>query len=311
MLAALAKRKMIPDWETQIAWRTWAQASIMSHVAWPLPQYEAEYADYVEQEDDFRKIDIASELLRLSCEGIQEMEKATLVADCLRLQLATVKYILDYVSDTAYLLPAGDDLELLAARALRQIDEVLRRQAEQEAPPLPAVAVKRLKLLQRHSQDIAVLACSRFICQTILRSQGISPELLTHLEAAFWKAALQDEDLWSRIGNSKFHVFTEGMKFGTRLYCRGRKSRRIQEADATFAAEPMFIASRDLPQEDLTDGTAAADEPMMVRSLSTRPSKILPLREARNMPLREARELPLREARILPLSEARVLPFEP
>ena len=282
---------MMHDWATQVAWVQASmmslQASMMSQMGWPLPQeYEAEYADYAEQEEGFHEIDISGELLqeegfreidisgtllRVSSEGIAEVEKATLAADCLRLQLATVKNTLEYVSDAVYLLPAGDDVEPRAARALRQVDELLRQQAAQEAPPLPAAAVKSLRVLQRHSADVVLLACSRFISQTILQSQGVPRELLIRLEAAFVTADLQDDSLWSRIGNSKFHVFTEGMRFGSRPHRHGRrKSRRSQEADATD--EPMFI---DLPDLLIvgtdghvidvgTDGHVIVNEPMFI-----------------------------------------------
>ena len=170
---------MMDDWTTQAAWHQWMHASILAQMGWPLPQeyaYEAEDADYVEQEGfQFREIDITGELSRVSSEGLTEVEKATLAADCLRLQLATAKQTLEYVSDTMQFFqhPGGDDLELRAARALQDVDELLRQQAAQEAPPLPAVAVEHLKLVQRHACDVAVLACSRFISQTNLAAQGL------------------------------------------------------------------------------------------------------------------------------------------
>jgi len=261
-------------WATQVAWQhwwaTWVQDSIMRQMWWPLPQGDAFDEADAEQEEGFHEIDINGELFRVSCDGVREVEKAMLADDCLRLQLAPVKWILEYVSDTAALqsapvksiseyasdaayLPrddvtAGDDVESRAAWALCHVDELLRQQADQEAPPLPALALESMKLLQRHLQDIALLACGRFVSQTILQSKGIQHELLRRLEAAFGQAALQDDSLWSRLGNSKFHCFTPGTRFGERKHRHGRggrKSRRLsQEADATD--EPMFIDLPDL-----------------------------------------------------------------
>ena len=264
-----ACESLMDGWATQVAWQhwwaTWVQDSIMRQMWWPLPQGDAFDEADAEQEEGFHEIDINGELFRVSCDGVREVEKAMLADDCLRLQLAPVKWILEYVSDTAawqasdaaYLprddVTAGDDVESRAAWALCHVDELLRQQADQEAPPLPALALESMKLLQRHLQDIALLACGRFVSQTILQSKGIQHELLRRLEAAFGQAALQDDGLWSRLGNSKFHCFTPGARFGERKHRHGRggrKSRRLsQEADATAVAatdEPMFIDLPDL-----------------------------------------------------------------
>ena len=88
----------------------------------------------------------------------------------------------------------------ISTRSLMDVDELIRRQTDQEDPPLPTAAVKKLKLLQRACQDIVVLACSRFIIpQSIMKWQGIPPQLLDRLEAVFGQAALQDDCLWSRF----------------------------------------------------------------------------------------------------------------
>ena len=60
--------------------------------------------------------------------------------------------------------------------------------------------MEHLRAIQKHAQDVTTLACSRFISQLTLRRQGIPPELLSRLEAAFGQAALQDDSLWSRLG---------------------------------------------------------------------------------------------------------------
>jgi len=157
------------------------------------------------------------------------------------------------VSDTMHsmrLQHPGDDLEMRSAVGLLEIDQLLRQLAANEAPPLPVAAEEALKLLQRHMQDVALLSCSRFIAQTELWSKGISWELLRRLVAAFGQEALEDDSLWSRLGNSKYHVFTQGVRFGERKHRHGRggrKSRRTPKVvDATtelgsWEGEPMRL----------------------------------------------------------------------
>jgi hypothetical protein len=109
--------------------------------------------------------------------------------------------------------------------------------------------VDELKLLQRHAQDIAVMACSRFINQATLQSRRIPTELLSRLQAVFTYTELQNDDLWARLGNSKYHVFTEGSHFGERKHRHGRggrKSRstviRLTEYQASSAASSDVVA---------------------------------------------------------------------
>ena len=97
-----------------------------------------------------------------------------------------------------------DDFEVRLAQALFQVDELLQEQT----PPLPVGAVRRLHAMQVLTQDLVILACSRHIKQTILRNRSFPPELLTRLQAAFTVTALADESLESRLGNSKHHVWT-------------------------------------------------------------------------------------------------------
>jgi hypothetical protein len=143
-------------------------------------------------------------------------------------------------------MPDSYDLELDAARALCQIDELLRQQTMQEASPLPPTAVAKLYILQRVAQDVAVLANSRFIDPQILQRQGIPPELLLHLEASFGTTVLNNDALWSRIGNSKYHIFTRGVRFGERKHRRGRGGRRpVEAATVEDLGEPLRIRTID------------------------------------------------------------------
>jgi len=185
---------------------------------------EAEGADGLE---GFREIDIEGKLLEVSLEGLDAVLKARQAAACLAAQLANVQHTLEFVSDTMHsmrLQHPGDVLEMRSARGLLEIDELLRQPAANEAPPLPVAAVDALKLLQRHMQDVALLACSRFIAQTELWSKGISWELLRRLEAAFGQEALEDDSLWSRLGNAKYHAAAgaAGRRVGEKAAVSGR-----------------------------------------------------------------------------------------
>jgi hypothetical protein len=145
-------------------------------------------------------------------------------------------------------------LELRAARALKEVDELLRQQTAQEAPALPPAAVEQLKLLQRHAQDVVVLVHSRYIDQKILQCKGIPTELLLCLEATFGTGFIHDVSLWSRLGNSKYHIFTRGLRFGDRKHRRrGNGERRAAAAAADAAAVPFAVNSTASTVEDFDE----------------------------------------------------------
>ena len=234
---------------------------------WPFAYFgaagEQDEADHAEQ-GFFHNINISDELLKVSHNALQVLAKAVQAADVLRAQLANVRSMLEDLADAEFMIffeiPGGDDLEPRAARSLQKVNTLLRQQAAKEAPPLQAAAVKALKMLQRHLQDVLTLSCGRFLSQTVLHCKGVPPELLTRLEAALGPGALaDDDDLWSRIGNSKFHVFTPNARFGKRKHRHGRgsrQSRRSQndaaEEDPASSAEPSD--SVDLPCSDMPEG---------------------------------------------------------
>jgi hypothetical protein len=162
----------------------------------------------------------------------------------------------------------GDGLELRAAHALHEVDELLRQQTAQEAPALPPAAVEQLKLLQRHAQDVVVLVHCRYINQNILQCKSIPTELLLCLEATYGTGLNHDASLWSRLGNSKYHIFTHGLRFGDRKHRRrGSGQRQAAAAAADAAAEdfdeslhieklelvsqPVFLAGQGMPDEEL------------------------------------------------------------
>ena len=264
-------------WAMQVAWThgpDW-QAAMNGYwatqVAWMQASMKAQDADYAERSDagtDGQEIDITGKLTRVSSTGLSQVEKATLKADCLRAQLANVKHTLEHVSDMMDMVetfqffpyPGGDDLELRAARAFMEVRELLRQQAAQEAPPLPAAAVEDLKLLQLHTADVALLLCSRFISQRILKIKGIAPELLARLIAAFGKEAIDDDDIWARLGNSKYQLHTRGERFNeprTRRP-RGRGPRKSRRAAAWAAAAENETEAGDPVASSSAAGSLAA-----------------------------------------------------
>ena len=172
----------------QIAWMQGRCEAMTDDMSWPHAfNVEGEVNENAGQ-DGFLDIDIAAELLRLASWGLSSVQKATCLAECLQLQLASVSHTLTYLMNMPahyHQHPGWDDLELRAARALIEVDTLLQNQTVRTAPPLPPAAVDELKLLQRHAQDIAVMACSRFINQATLQSKGIPTELLSRLQAAF------------------------------------------------------------------------------------------------------------------------------
>ena len=195
------------------------------------------------------EIDIAAELQRVASEGVAAIVAG---AECLQVQLAYTSNIFMAFMTTVHW--PGDGLELRAAHALNEVDELLRQQTAQEAPALPPAAVEQLKLLQRHAQDVVVLVHSRYIDQKILQCKGIPTELLLRLEATFGTGFIHDDSLWSRLGNSKYHIFTRGLRFGHRKHRRrGNGERRAAAAAADAAAVPFAVNSTASTVEDFDE----------------------------------------------------------
>jgi hypothetical protein len=196
------------------------------------------------------EIDIAAELQRVASEGVAAIVAG---AECLQVQLA-------HTSNTLAFMPTvhwpGDGLELRAALALQEVDELLllRQQTAQAAPALPPAPVEQLKLLQRHAQDVVVLVHCRYINQNILQCKSIPTELLLCLEATYGTGLNHDASLWSRLGNSKYHIFTRGLRFGDRKHRRrGNGERRAAAAAADAAAVPFAVNSTASTVEDFDE----------------------------------------------------------
>ena len=120
------------------------------------------------------------------------------------------------------------------------MDELLQEQK----PPLPVIAVRRLHAMQVLTQDLAILACSRHIKRSILRNRSFPPELLTRLHAAFTVTALADESLKSRLGNAKHHVWTVDKHSRNRKHRHGRTGRgNRRHLNASISDEDSLTAT--------------------------------------------------------------------
>ena len=165
----------------------------------------------------------------------------------------------------------GDGLEVVAARAVMRVDEALEDQvvASRRAPS-PVDDLRRLedlRSLQRICNDIAILARSRFIPSELLMTKGIPPGLAIRTFWAFPPNALGDHALWSRLGNSKHHVFTDGIHFKKHRHGRGgRGNRRLHHGDPM---EPMYVADDLLDDAQLDVLELNLDEPCFVHLVSS------------------------------------------
>jgi hypothetical protein len=96
---------------------------------------------------------------------------------------------------------------------------------------------------------VVLLACTRFIDQTILEEQGIPAELQWRLNVAFRITVHDDIPLWTRLGKSKWNVFTPGVvrefKIGRRGGRRHRRSRRVRGTSRTMIELWTLLGSDD------------------------------------------------------------------
>jgi len=239
------------DWEA-LAWTAWMQSWTMSHgttqiaepEAWLHPEsnWAMEIAKQQLESDEWEEskqpeIDIFAELVDLASDGLSLLGMQT---DDLQMRLMHLRECLQLVikSTAAFHHRPGDDhhsLEKRAAASLICIDKLLKQLTAKEAPPLLPKVIMDLRTLQRHMQDAAVLLCSRFIDQRPLQNRGMSHELISRLEAAFTTEGLRDDLLWSRLGDSKSHLFKRDFI--------GRKDRRKHRRRGRIhAVRTMYMA---------------------------------------------------------------------
>ena len=185
-------------------------------------------------------IDIGAELLDRASEGLSLIESLSSWAnlDYIRNVLVYIQMMPLYYHESWQ----GDDLECCAAVALGHVNELV-----QQAPTeLPRPTMAALKSLQRHMQDVVLLACARFMDQTtILEKHRIQAELQDRLDMAFQTTVSDDLQLWQRLGNSKYQLFNQGMTRRGRRRGRGRCKLKTMGDEASaeaVARDPLVIS---------------------------------------------------------------------
>ena len=212
-------------------------------------------------------INITDELLKASNEALNAWAMAVRADDSgvLKAPLANVCNLMVDVSlgrFMVFLEIPSDDLEPRAGRAFMEVDKLLRQQASAEDPPLQLAALMALKLLHRHSVGVLTLACGRFLSQTVMHRRGIPPELKARLEAALGLGDLKEhEELWSRFGNSKFHVWTADAKFNRRKHLHGRGGRKSRQRQSDAAEEDPAGSADPSDSAGLADSDPATRRP--------------------------------------------------
>lgn len=196
-------------------------------IAWPQLQLDSEH----NVEEEFREVDVTMELVRVATSGLAVIGHSIRIAEILREQLLPVIATFSSLQTSRH----AEVDEVRAVLALMRVDALLN--AQEEAPRLPLLAVKLLRDLQRLAQDVVVLACSSFIDQNLLQSKGIPAALLHRLEQAFFPTPL-GVDRFSRLGNSKYHIWTPDIKWGDRKHRRRGRCTKISQ---TMEAEPLHI----------------------------------------------------------------------
>lgn len=185
-----------------------------------------EEGDKGEENDD---IDIEAELLQATTEGLSVIQRDAL--EILGDPLGCVRHFFELIISSEK-KGCGDDLvEIRAASCFKHVDRLLRTHVQ-----LPAAAVEDLSQLRNHLQDIVVLSCSRGLDQKDLHGRGLPQKLRVRLEAALGPTALTNLHWLSLLGNSKQHMFMNGVSWGHR---RSRRTRNRADCvgSSSHAAE--------------------------------------------------------------------------
>ena len=111
----------------------------------------------------------------------------------------------------------------------------------QTSPPLPLEAVKELKSTLRHAQDIAVLACSRFIDERLMHTSRIPTALGHRFQLAFAPRDMECDQLYARLGNAYHKLFNRDRKKKTNKKRHGRGFSDQQMKSLIDLAEPWSI----------------------------------------------------------------------
>ena len=181
-------------------------------------------------------IDIGAELLHRASEGLSLIESLSS-----RANLDYIRNVLVYIQMMPFYYHEywqGDDLECCAAVALGHVSELIKTAPTE----LPGPKMAALKSLQRHMQDVVLLACARFMDQTtILEKHRIQAELQDRLDMAFQTTVSDDLQLWQRLGNSKYQLFNQGMTRRGRGRCKLQTMGDDASAEAV-ARDPLVIS---------------------------------------------------------------------
>ena len=236
----------------------------------PYPYYDLDVIAEDEDEDDegvFTEVDIPRELDRVATDALAVIVNIIRKKEIWRKPLLSVINTFSTHLEKATLI-SDQDLMVQLASALTTVDAMVKGQKDDAVLSL-------MKELQRHAQDATVLACSKFIDHNVLFKKGVPKELLDRLELAFIRGALDNDDLWSRLGNSKYHLFTPGRKFGERKHRHGRGGRGnkykearqevVEDADVE-PTEPRVGLQLSAILEFGEAGASSKDLPMFVTS---------------------------------------------
>ena len=215
----------------------------------------------------FQEVDIGGKLVDLAFKGMWILEmRLDGPSGRFESQLSLVRHTLQGLekmpaSYHTHPIAKTDEFEQRAANSVKEIDEVLLLAVALPAAEFPPTKrlIENLQILQRLAQDVSMLLCSRFVDQITLQAKGIPTLLLVQLTKAYTSISLQDDALWSRLGNSKYHIFTPEGKFGDRKHRHGRggrKSRRNKYPDDEDQIDPTAASSAP-PQIDPTAASAA------------------------------------------------------
>ena len=235
------------DWVYYDDWDDWMQACLRAsadplhamhdgRVHWQNDICMQDYAgdkggeesDKGEESDDprldiFAQIDIEAALLQAATEGLSVIQRDGL--EILSDPLGCVRNFFELIIRSEK-TGCGDDLvEIRAASCFKLVDKLLRTHV-----PLPLAAVEDLSQLRNQLQDIVVLPCSRGLDQKDLHGRGLPQELRVRLEAALGEKALTNLHWLSLLGNSKQHMFMNGI-FGGHRRRRNKRARAALNAD--------------------------------------------------------------------------------
>ena len=194
--------------------------------------------------------------------------------------------------------PHGDEsVEHRAAQALEHVDHVtqhLKRilvhistpECEAAAPDLEWIVdlfsdwehvdhmMQRhehpsLTLAQRRVQDTLLLACCRLMNPNELQEKGMPVKLGLRLNKAFRRDVALDHDLWARLGKAKYHLFTQGKKWGKRKPKLAKRppAKKAEAQDAAGAFDLETVMEEEEEEEvtnclslgDLAEGLTVLD----------------------------------------------------